>query len=246
MKELHCSSIFSRVRLYVRDQDQQLMSSFIATIPTNCGFHKLNRNLTHHTEYEHFFRKLKETNLNGYIEAKMIVKWLWAFLEDYETVEEANLSLELLKEYLTEEERKHCGQIGEAFREKLRCFITAKFVDMRHHLFHCHFHRVPPGNNTTSNVVEAENLTLQKIYCGPRPKDQLDGATKKIIKTNDIQAKRKATSVTYHLTARASKPIHREEGFLDRVTVFADQKCIEQMNSAETQCVFIVGPNSSG
>jgi SWIM zinc finger len=144
-----------------------------------------------------------------------------------------------LKEYLTDPEDDHYGRLGDQFRNKLTVYLTSKFVDLRYQLFHCHFFRTPQGRNTTSNVVEAENLTLQKMYCGPRPKDQLDGARKKINKTNDIREQRKSTASAYHLTARPSKNEHRQ-GFLDRVTRFAGNNCVQQQSASNRQCVYIV------
>ena len=82
MPTLHRRSVLERIRIYVTDQDPQMCRAFVNCIPTvfknakhrNCGFHKLNRNLTNHKDFESLIADLRDTD--GHVEVLMIVQWL--------------------------------------------------------------------------------------------------------------------------------------------------------------------------
>ena len=153
---------------------------FIGSSHRLCGFHKLNRNLTNHHNFKGSIAALRNTNVSGGIEFDMIIKWLWSFLKELETEEEANLSMHFFHEYMEEEEKFHAGQMGESLRDKLKIWVSTKFQPQRNKLFAYVYMSVMGFEGTTSSVNEAENRSLKWSHAGPRPCDSLDSSHARI------------------------------------------------------------------
>jgi hypothetical protein len=139
-----------------------------------CGWHKLNRNLTRKSQFVGLLAKLREdsdADPSAEIEWEMMVQWLWSFTRDYESEEEATMSMELLKHYL---DGIGGDKIGEDLKDALETFITKSFHPLRNKLYSSVFHQCRCFDERVSSVGESENATMKKAATGPRANHRID------------------------------------------------------------------------
>ena len=86
-----------------------------------------------------------------------------------ETYEEANHSLNLLSQYLQENQDQHEGVLDDATRDILKDFQKDHFHSVRRHLYHHFFIWRMTLGNYNSSVVEAENRVLKHHCQGVAP-----------------------------------------------------------------------------
>ena len=117
---------------------------------------------------------MHEKDASGGIEFDLVARWLWQFLNNYETIEEADHVLHLLGTYLNEKDNQHHGWMGGPLKEAVANFVSNSFVPLRSCLFFHEFIDHPMFDNMASLVAELENRAFKHSAGGIRPRDSLD------------------------------------------------------------------------
>ena len=143
-----------------------------------CCFHALRRNFTDSPQYKAVLAAAKNKSILARAEIDVFIRWMWYFAKHYETVEEINISAELLKLYMTEDQDSHFAVHEEEFRRLLTEFMTSSYLEKGHKMFDAYM----PGMTLaqiTSSGNESYHCAVKYVADGPRPCHDLNELKKK-------------------------------------------------------------------
>jgi len=184
-----------------------------------CAWHRINRDFTNHTDFKSLLAQVRNSSIDNSVEVALIVRMMWYCIKHYETKEELELALVLIKEYLNEDQAEHKGDIDEnAARKKIREFFVKSFECNKHMLCEASFEEVMTCGNCTTGISEGQNRAYKKSVHGTRPADDLAESTDKIIAMTQNSDARKIRSMTHAVkskSAKASDRAKKAEGLSD-------------------------------
>ena len=239
---LHPAAILRNV-VNITDQDDKEYGAFCALVgegkpyPVSyhrlCAWHKLNRNFKEHGDFKGRVKALEKKSVSGHIEFEVIHRWLWSTIQDTEVEEETATSLHLLKEYLTEPESHHSGQMGERLRNDILEFITQRFQDsvIGQKLFGHHFHSRLCFDNCTSSVNEIEHRAMKCSQGGTRPQNSIDQTATKLNDMRKRRDRRKNREAACALEEVKAQEAERNR-FCSELTDYANKLLLEECESS--------------
>ena len=176
-----------------------------------CGWHKVNRNFTNHPDYKSLLAKVRNSSVENSIEIGLITRMLWYCIKHYETKDELELGLKLIKQYLSEDQSTHYGEIDEDTRAAIRLFFTKSFECNKSMLCEGFFEGVMTFGNCTTGVSEAEHRAYKKTANGVGPADDLAVSAQKIMAMDVRKNAKKDRNITHQLNSKSAKASDREK-----------------------------------
>ncbi|KAL7434697.1 hypothetical protein ACHAXM_004325, partial [Skeletonema potamos] len=216
---LHPGTACKRVKLILTDACHQETSAIANCIGKgkedfkvypnafhrHCGWHKVNRNFTNHSDYKSRLATVRNSSVNNSVEVSLITRWLWYFIKHYETEEEVNLAMKLIKQYLNEDQSSHKGEIDEDTRAAIRGFFTKSFECNKGMLCEGYFNGVMTLGNCTTGVSEAEHRAYKNSATCLGPGDDLAESTDKLIIRAETKDAVKGRSMTHQIRSHSGK-----------------------------------------
>jgi hypothetical protein len=242
---LHPGTACKRVKLILTDACHQETSAIANCIGKgkedfkvypnafhrHCGWHKVNRNFTNHSDYKSRLATVRNSSVNNSVEVSLITRWLWYFIKHYETEEEVNLAMKLIKQYLNEDQSSHKGEIDEDTRAAIRGFFTKSFECNKGMLCEGYFNGVMTLGNCTTGVSEAEHRAYKNSATCLGPGDDLAESTDKLIIRAETKDAVKGRSMTHQIRSHSGKADDRYKK-ADELSDYANKMMLEQYNSA--------------
>ena len=170
-----------------------------------CGFHKVNRNFTHSTDYKSMLDIERDKDILGRLEIDLIVRWMWYFIKNYKTMEEVELSAYLFEYYMTKKDQVlHITTLQEANRTKIVEFLCKSFFVHSEMLFESCFDGMTMEEVTTS-INEAWHRAMKRVEGGPRPNHELGESMQRINNRTKQNTTFKAKRAAFDPTAKPAK-----------------------------------------
>jgi hypothetical protein len=218
-----------------RALDKLMGRTYKNSVSRLCAFHKLNRNFTRESEINTHVSRLRNKNPSGEVEFEMIVQWLWRFVKDYETEEEAEHAMSLLDEYLKEPEANHHGSMGKDLKAKVVTFVN-KFKDLGPKLFAHAMSDRPCFDNVTTGINEAEHRWLKHSGGGVKKSDSLATSQAKMQNQHLTKSRKHARQVATDYGASIEDEEVRSD-LVKGVTSHCGKLLVEQHGQRTNYCV---------
>ncbi len=248
---LHKRSTLGRVRMVITDQDGSMNQVIDSSIgpgqtfprakPRLCIWHKLDRNLTAHTQFKSLIKNSTNEDSDN-AEWNALVTWLWDMSTSPETEWEANLMFVLLDLYLKEDPNRHKGKIDPILKNKLVEFVAKRFQNVEHKLLAHHFKHTRCFDRVSSSIVEAENSALKNHCMAPTPQTGIDTSHSLISdRTRVRNIDRAFTANDAMLRVPTSEP--ERDATVTDVTQYNNDGLYEQFLQRQNYCCHRVSPS---
>ena len=256
MPLLHPGDAIQRVQLILTDADPQETAAIEKLVGGNlkpskaderlfrlawhrwCAWHRINRNFTEGKEYKSMLTKIKNSCILSKLEIDVLERWLYFFIKEYETPEEAKFCMALLTSYLNDDNQSsHIGKVDETDRKIILEFITKHFDGRSHKLFECEFDDdCQTLGNSTTGASEGYHSGIKRAEIGPRPCDPLHITAKKLIKMAKSKAVDKSQKASHDATAAFGKEKDRQDT-VQELSDFVNDRISDHYNDCQEKLV---------
>ena len=207
-----------------------------------CGFHKVNRNFTHHVQYKSILDAAKDKDIFGRLEIDIIVRWMWYFIKYYKTMEEVEMSADMYNFYMTEEDQsEHIAALEAATRSKILEFMCKSFFVHSDMLFESCFDGMTMEEVTTS-INEAWHRATKRVAGGPGPSHDVGTAAKRIHNLTEQNEQGKAKEAAFHVTSAPAKGDDRK-CYVRSLTNHCNKKLFKEWKKSKYYEIFRCSEN---
>ena len=207
-----------------------------------CGFHKINRNFTHHVDFKSILDAEKDKDIFGRLEIDILVRWMWYFIKYYKSMEEVEVSAFMFNFYMTEEDQsEHITVLKSATRSKIVEFACKSFFVHSDMLFESCFNGMTMDEVTTS-INEAWHRATKRVAGGPRPNHDIGTAAKKIHNLTEQNERSKAKAAAFAVTSAPAKSEDRKL-YVRTLTSYCNKKLLKERNHSKYNEIFRCSEN---